>query len=123
MKTRNSYIIPPFIYELTCPIHPIKAIALTVCFSVRILHVNRKEDAIMDSYTQFQLILNKWIGFAGRMLGSDILNKDFKVSGHTVIVLISSLLVPVLYGWTIYAFQGDLAVGALGYFGFGVDVR
>lgn len=77
----------------------------------------------MDSHTQFKFLLNKWIGFAGRVLGSDFLKKDFKVTAHTIIALITSLLLPFLHGWTMYAFEGDLAVGALGYFGLGIDVR
>lgn len=67
----------------------------------------------MDSYANFQLILNKWIRFVGSLMGMDILNKDFKITVHTIIVIIIAFLLPTFYGWTIYAYDGKLAIEAM----------
>lgn len=77
----------------------------------------------MDSYAQFHVILSKWIGSVGSFMGIDVLRKDFKISGHTIFVIIITLLLPTLYGWTIYAFEGDLQMKAIGYIGIGFQVK
>lgn len=77
----------------------------------------------MDSYAQFKLILNKWIGSVGSLMGNNIFRKDFKITGHTIFVVIIALLIPTLYGWTIYAFDGDLRMKAIGYIGIGFQVN
>lgn len=76
----------------------------------------------MYSYANFQLILNKWIGSVGSLMGMYILKKSFKISVHTVFTIIIVFLLPTFYGWTIYAYEGELAIGAIGFFGYGCDV-
>lgn len=77
----------------------------------------------MDSYAKFQLISKNWIGSVGSFMGNDILARDFKISVHTIFVIIIALLLPTLYGWTIYSFEGDLQMKAIGYLGIGFQVN
>lgn len=70
----------------------------------------------MDFYTQFRLILSKWIGFVGTILGNDILRKDFKITVHTVFFLIIAITGPIFYVWTFCMAETELAIKAMGVF-------
>lgn len=76
----------------------------------------------MDAYHQFQIVIYKWLRFFGKTVGHDILQPEFKTNWHTVLATITALSIPFMYMWTMYNFDGDLAMKAMGYLGIGYQV-
>lgn len=88
-------------FKLTCSCcktSPYKQRCIRSMQNIQLLLCKEYRRSKMDSYSQFKMILNKWIGSVGSFIGIDIFRRDFKISAHTIFVLIISLLIPTMYG-------------------------
>lgn len=77
----------------------------------------------MEAYVEFRTILYKWVYTVASLTGHDIFNKIHKITAYTMLTVLIGLLVPVLYTWTIYNYDGDLRLCAIAYYGTGIQVK
>lgn len=76
----------------------------------------------MEAYQQFQTIMNKWLRFFGLSQGHDIFRQDHKVNPYMILSFVTALSIPLMYMWTMYNFNDDLAMKATAYLGIGFQV-
>lgn len=77
----------------------------------------------MEAYHHFNTIIYKWVRSVGLAQGHDILRAAWtRWTLHTVLALGTAVSIPFMYTWTIYNFNGDLAMKAFGYLGIGFQV-
>lgn len=76
----------------------------------------------MDYCNQLENILYNWLRFIGLLLGHDILRHNFTMNLYCIVVMFLTCCYPMLFIWTVYHFDGDLAIKASGYIGIGFQV-
>lgn len=71
-------------------------------------------DSTQAACLQFEKIMFRWRRFAGRCIGSDILDPNFRITVLTVIAMASGSFYPIHYISTICTYEGEVATKAAG---------